>query len=150
LAVVNSFTSPEIDQKPEEKIQNTMKEIMPEGENFTEYEYTAKLSDKITAVYKEDNGGYIFQIQTKGYKPGLIILCGIDKDGKIVGADYIPPSKETNEAEKGFGKNFIGQSLSSYEPEIISGSTKTTKAYSEAIKIALEAFEILTQKEDAQ
>ena len=76
-------------------------------------------------------------------------MCGVSPDGKITGADYIK-SSETLEAEKGLGSSYIGQTADTFEPILMSGATKTTNAYANAIKTALESFEILAEKEAGQ
>ena len=92
-------------------------------------------------------GGYVFQLEVTGYKPGLVIVCGIDADGKITGAEYIS-SSETLEAEVGLGSRFIGHTSDSITPDIVAGSTAklTTNAYYKAIEIALSSFDKLQNK----
>ena len=148
LAVVNSLTAPVIAEAQERKVQESLTKILPDGVNFIEIR-TDGLPEDITGVYTEDGGGYVFRIEKKGYKSGLVIMCGINSSGTVVNADYIS-SNETLSKEVGLGSKYAGMDQSSFVPEIISGATKTTKAYAEAIKSALDAFEILTNKEDAQ
>ena len=150
LAAVNTITAPLIEKAQAEKVQKALCEVMPEGVNFTEIEVDG-LPVEVTDVYCEDGGGYVFQMSVVGYKPGLIIICGIDKDGVITGAEFIE-SKETLSAEVGLGERFIGHTSDTVTPELVAGSTakKTTGAYYSAIEAALEAFEIITEKEDAQ
>lgn len=150
LAAVNTITAPLIEKAQKEKVQKALAEVMPKGVNFTEIEVDG-LPSVVTDVYREDGGGYVFQMSVVGYKPGLIIICGIDKNGVITGAEFIE-SKETLSAEVGLGKGFIGHTSDTITPEIVAGSTakKTTGAYYSAIEAALEAFEIITEKEDMQ
>lgn len=148
LAAVNSVTQPLIENAQEQKIQDTLSKVLPEGKNFKEIEIDG-LSELITAAYCEDGGGYVFQMEVTGYKPGLVILCGIASDGNVRGADFIT-SKETLSAEVGLGEKYIGQNFDSFTPELITSATKTTTAYAEAIRTALDAFQILSEQEDAQ
>ena len=145
LAVVNMITLPIIEKAQEQKFQDTMSLVMPNGQNFQVIEVN-DLPNEVTRVVSEDNGGYIFQIEVTGYKPGLVIVCGIDADGKITGADYIS-SSETLEAEVGLGERFIGHTSKSVNIDIVAGSTAklTTGAYYKAIQIALESFAILNK-----
>lgn len=150
LAAVNTITAPLIEKAQAEKVQKALAEVMPKGVNFTEIEVNG-LPSEVTDVYCEDGGGYVFQISVVGYKPGLVILCGIDANGVITGADFVS-SNETLSAEVGLGKNFIGHTSDTVTVELVAGSTakKTTNAYYSAIEAALEAFEMITEKEDTQ
>ena len=117
LAVVNMITLPIIEAAQEQKFQDTMSLVMPNGKNFEVIE-AKDLPAEVTRVVSEDNGGYIFQIEVTGYKPGLVIVCGIDAEGKITGADYIS-SSETLEAEIGLGNRFIGHTSESVNIDIV-------------------------------
>ena len=147
LAAVNTITAPLIEKAQAEKVQKALAEVMPEGVNFTEIEVNG-LPSEVTDVYCEDGGGYVFQMSVVGYKPGLIIMCGIDATGTVRGATYVK-SQETLSAEVGLGEKFIGYNADTITPEIIAGPTAkmTTEAYYGAIEAALEAFDILTEKE---
>lgn len=145
LAVVNTITAPKIEQLQYEKEQAALAKVYPNGNNFVDIS-TDRLPASVTKAYTEDGGGYVFQMTVTGYKSGLIIMCGIDPDGNVTGADFIK-SSETLSAEVGLGQSYIGQNSDSFEPILVSGATKTTNAYANAIKAALEAYEILADKE---
>jgi Na+-translocating ferredoxin:NAD+ oxidoreductase RnfG subunit len=70
-------------------------------------------------------------------------MCGINKDGKIVGADYIA-SNETLSAEVGLGDRFVNKGEDEMTPDIVAGSTAklTTGAYYNAILDAFKAFTV--------
>lgn len=146
LAAVNLVTLPIIQKAQEQKLQNSLRKVMPLGEDFEEIS-TDKLDAAVTKAFTEKNGGFVFQVEVTGYKPGLIIVCGIDADGKITGADYIS-SSETLSAEVGLGEKFVGHTSSTITPEIIAGPTAklTTNAYYKAIQIALESYAALQNK----
>lgn len=139
LAGVNLITLPIIEKAQEQKLQDSLKKVMPMGEDFVEISKDG-LDTSVTKAFKEKNGGYVFQIEVTGYKPGLVIVCGIDADGKITGADYIA-SSETLSAEVGLGDKFVGHTTDSITPDIIAGPTAklTTNAYYKAIEIALSS-----------
>ena len=146
LASVNALTVDRIADVQYEKEQAALREIMPQGEHFTSIDYDG-LADSITAVYKESRGGYVFRISTKGYGSGLVILCGIDSNGKLTGVNSTV-TNETPSKESGIGKKFDGLTVNSYSEIIVSGATKTSVAYSNAVKDSFEAFKILTCEED--
>lgn len=147
LAVVNSVTLPIIKEAERQAVQDNLATVLPSGLNFVEIEVNG-LPKEVTNVFSEDNGGYVFQMSVVGYKPGLVIMCGIDATGTVRGATYVK-SQETLSAEVGLGEKFIGYNADTITPEIIAGPTAkmTTEAYYGAIEAALEAFEILNEKE---
>lgn len=146
LAAVNLVTLPIIEKAQEQKLQDSLKKVMPLGEDFIEISKDG-LDTSVTKAFKEKNGGYVFQVEVTGYKPGLVIVCGIDSDGKITGADYIA-SSETLSAEVGLGEKFVGHTSNTISPEIIAGPTAklTTNAYYRAIETALESYAALANK----
>lgn len=149
MAAVNMVTAPEIKRIEEEKVQNNLSEVYPYGKGFAKIpdgSLSCEFAESIVAVYTEESGGYVFQMEVRGFKSGLVVMCGVSPDGKIVGAKCIT-SNETNKVEGTLGSIFIGMDSSSFAPEIVSGSTKTSAAYSNAIKDALDAFDRLTKEE---
>ncbi len=149
LALVNSVTSPIIKAAQEEKVQATLSQVLPEGKNFVKIQDISALDEIVDAVYTEDGGGYVFQLTVIGYQPGLQILCGVNAEGIVTGAEYTI-SNETNGAEDILGASYVGDTNDTVTAEIIGGSTKTSEAYYNAIKTSLESFKILTAKEDAR
>lgn len=147
LATVNYFTAPVIEKADEEKVQRTLQAVLRDGKNFVEIS-TDGLSENVISAYTEDGGGYVFRIESKGYKSGLIIMCGITPDGKISGCDVIK-SNETMSAENSLGAKYAGKDLAGVKdkPEIISGSTLTSEAYHSAVETALRSFEIMKDRE---
>jgi uncharacterized protein with FMN-binding domain len=82
-------------------------------------------------------------MKTAGYGSGLIIMCGVSADGVVTGATCLS-SSETLGYEKTFGENFTGKDATGIEGvDTISGATKTTAAYKNAVKDALNATVIL-------
>ena len=148
LAAVNMVTAPIIEAAQAEKVQQTLSKVLPTGKNFTEIS-TEGLPECVTSAYTEEGDGYVFQMEVTGYKSGLVIMCGINAEGKIAGAEYVS-SSETLSAEVGLGEKYVGQTNAAFSPELISSATKTSQAYADAIKAALDAFDILSEKEDAK
>lgn len=143
LSSVNALTADKIADVQYEKEQAALREIMPQGEHFTPIEI-AGLPESISAVYKESTGGYVFRISTKGYGAGLVLLCGIDSEGNLTGIDSIV-TNETPSKESGIGEMFDGMTHTNYSEVIVSGATKTSIAYSNAVKDSYTAFRMITQ-----
>lgn len=145
LAITNSITAPIVEESIKRDTQKALAEVLPDGKNFEAIDYGSEnLSPTIIEAYSEDNGGYVFKLQTKGYASGLTIMCGINKDGMLVGAKCIA-SNETNGAEVNYGENFKNKNYdNASQVDTVAGSTLTTKAYKNAIMDAISAFQILS------
>ena len=140
LAVVNMITAPVIEAQQNAAANAALLEVLPEGKNFEEIDLaTYTLPTSIQKAWKAD-GGYVIQSVVTGYKDGLIIMCGIDSEGKIAGAKYIQ-SNETLGAENGLGDRFVGHTKDTITVDIVAGSTAklTTNAYYKAIEDSLAA-----------
>lgn len=144
LAVTNHFTKPIIEKREAAAVNDALSIVLPGGEEFKSVDITThKLPETITEVYSEKNGGYVFKMTTTGYASNMVILCGIDKDGKVAGASCIS-SNETLGTEKEYGNTLKGATAETIADfETISGATMTTGAYRNAIKDALNAVIIL-------
>ena len=111
LAVTNYVTEPIIKKQESDAVGKALTVVLPNGEDFQSVELTEyKLPETVIEAYSEKNGGYVFKMTTTGYASGLVILCGIDAEGKVA---------------------------------TVGGSTKTTTAYRNAVKDALNSFVIL-------
>lgn len=144
LALTNSITAPIIKQNQEAAANEALLEVMPGGEGFEKMDLSAyELPATVTEVYKEKNGGYVVTLTTAGYGSGFVIMCGVSADGTVTGTVCLA-STETLGYEKTFGSNFIGKDAAGVEAlDTISGATKTTQAYKNAVKDALNTAIIL-------
>ena len=144
LALTNAITAPIIKKNRDAAANEALLEVMPNGEGFEKIEFdAAKLPKTVTEVYREKNGGYVITLTTTGYGSGLVIMCGVNADGTVSGAVCLG-STETLGHEKTFGANFVGKDAAGVSAvDTISGATKTTAAYKNAIADALNAAIIL-------
>ena len=144
MAVTNTITAPIIEQNQAAAANDALKVVMPNGEGFEKMDVSGyTLPATVTEVYSEASGGYVFKLTTTGYSSGLVILCGVNADGTISGATCLS-SSETLGYEKTFGENFIGKNMEGVDGvDTVSGATRTTGAYRDAMKDALNAAVIL-------
>lgn len=144
LGITNFITAPIIKKQEDQKVAQALLVVLPNGEEFKNVDLSSyKLPATVTEAYSEKNGGYVFKMTTTGYASGLVILCGVDSEGKVTGATCIA-SSETNGAEKDYGSKFINKTADEVDSiDTVSGSTKTTLAYKNAVKDALNSFTIL-------
>ena len=145
LAITNFITAPIIKQNQEAAANKALLEVMPNGTGFEKVEFdAAKLPKTVTEVYGEKNGGYVITLTTTGYNSGLTIMCGVNADGTVSGAVCLA-SQETLGKEKTYGESFVGKNSAGAEAvDTISGATKTTTAYKNAIKDAINSAIILS------
>ena len=144
LALTNAITAPIIKQNQDAAANEALLVVMPEGEGFEKMDISAyELPATVTEVYKEAKGGYVVTLTTAGYGSGFVIMCGVSADGVVTGAVCLS-STETLGYEKTFGTNFTGKDAAGVDAiDTISGATKTTSAYKNAVKDALNTAIIL-------
>ena len=147
LSLINSVTAPVIEAAQNAAANEALIVVLPEGKNFEEITLDEKYPAAITKGYKAD-GGFVFQATVTGKSAGLIVLCGIDSDGKIVGTKVIS-DQETDDYDKnvfphveGTDGAYKGMDINTFAPYLVSGATLTSKAYGDAVKAALQAFTI--------
>ncbi len=144
LAAINMITAPIIESRQNALANEALLEVLPDGKNFEKIELTDAYPESVTAGYKAD-GGYVFQMTVTGKSSGLVIMCGIDSDGKIVGTKVIANQETPSYAEKVFANiegtsgAYTGMTLDGFDPYLVSGATLTSEAYSQAVKAALQS-----------
>lgn len=145
LAVTNYITAPIIKKNQDKAANEALLQVMPNGTSFAEVDLsTYELPATVTEAFKEESGlGYVVKLTTTGYGSGFVIMCGVNADGTVSGAVCLS-STETLGHEKTFGNNFTGKNVEGVEAvDTISGATKTTAAYRDAVKDAINAATIL-------
>lgn len=144
LAATNALTAPIIEKKQNAAANEALLVVMPDGSGFEKMDLSAyELPATVTEAYKEAGGGHVVKLTTTGYGSGFVIMCGVKADGTVSGAVCLS-SNETLGYEKTFGENFTGKTGETVETvDVISGATKTTAAYRNAVKDAINAATIL-------
>lgn len=144
LAVTNMITAPTIQANADKAANEALLQVMPEGKGFEKMDISSyELPATVNEVYKEADGGYVVRMTTTGYGSGMVIMCGVSADGTVTGAVCLG-SSETLGYEKTFGESFTGKDAAGVDAvDTISGATKTTAAYKNAVKDALNTAIIL-------
>ena len=144
LALTNAITAPTIKANQDKAANEALLQVMPNGQGFEKLDLsTYTLPATVTDAYKEAGGGYVFQLKTTGYGSDFIIMCGVNADGTVSGTVCLS-STETLGYEKTFGASFTGKDAAGVDTvDTVSGATKTTQAYKNAMKDALNAAIIL-------
>lgn len=144
LAMTNSVTAPLIEKNQAAAANEALLVVMPDGGDFTAVDITKyTLPETVTEAYTASNGGCVIKLTTKGYGPGMVIMCGVDANGVVTGAVCLS-SNETLGVEKAYGETVKGATIEGADDiATISGATMTTGAYKGAVKDALNAAIIL-------
>ena len=144
LAVTNALTAPVIEAAQNAAANAALLEVMPEGKNFELVDLSSyTVPATVVQAYKEDGGGFVIQLVTAGYGSDFKIICGVRADGTVSGAKCLS-SNETLGKEKTYGESFTGKNADEVAAvETLSGATKTTQAYKDAIKDAINTAIIL-------
>ncbi len=149
LAGINMITEPFIKKAADDAASETLSKVLSTGKDFQKIDPLpdAIKSLPVTDVWKAGNGaGYVFRTSTAGYKPGMIVMCGISSDGKIAGSLCLD-SQETYGFENKLDGAYNGVTLDSLELIIASGASQkslTSRGYYDGIDAALKAFTVLT------
>ena len=145
LATTNYITAPIIQKNQTASANKALLEVMPNGKGFEAVDLTAfTLPATVAEAYKEIGGqGHVFKLVTTGYGSDMVIMCGVDVNGKVTDAVCLS-SNETLGKEKTYGENFTDKDAAAVDAvDIVAGATKTTAAYKNAVKDALNAAIIL-------
>lgn len=173
LAYFNELTKDVIAEGNAKAEAEALLEVMPnvDTEALSEDELASVISqltlsdENLTAAYKAskdgEDAGYIFKASAKGYGGDVVIMVGIDQDGKITGTKVISHSETAGlgakAAENGEGSwisQYVGKlagelevvkSSNAGEGEVdsITSATMTSKAVTRAVNAAGQAFKIL-------
>ena len=148
LACVNYITAPIIKDAENKKSNAALLEVLPEGKSF-EKEDLSKYTLPATVIeaYKAGEAGYVFKLSTTGYATGLVFMCGVSADGKVVGTKIITSSETPaigGAALDTVAPNTVGKTLEDIDGvDTVAGATYSTAAFKNAIKDALNAAVIL-------
>ena len=144
LAIANLFTAPVSEGAQSDKANEALRVVYPNGEDFTQVDITGRgLPEAVVEAYSVSDGGHVFKMSVVGYKSGLVIMCGVDAEGKITGSKYLE-SSETNGAEDKIDGTYDGKTLDTLEMTLVGGSTRTSEGYRDAVEAALQAHVILS------
>ena len=141
LSAINMITGPIIEAQRAAAANGALIEVMPDGTGFEEIDISALgLPEVITNAYKETSGkGYVFRVTSTGYKSGMVIMVGIDAEGKITGTKCLE-TQDTFGKEPQIDNTYNGQSIADFAPNMITGATMTSNGYRDAVNNALQSF----------
>ncbi len=161
VAFVNNVTAPVIEQRSAENISKALNEVLPEADSFVEttVDVTSITSSDgkdtaIDGVWKAvangENIGYCVKVLPQGYGGIIETIVALSTDGKVLDTCIVSMSETsgigTKIQDENFLSQFIGKSSSitavtgapsNNEIAVISGATKSSKAYLRGINAAI-------------
>ena len=150
LGVVNHFTSQEIEKQMLIKANEGKIEVLP-GLDITTMVETVpeegKYPSEVKKISKFDVG-YVIETEVKGNAAGMIVLVGIDNDGKVTGVKVLANAETpsfwslVSGVVTGKDGKYNGQTPDTLAPEIVSGATNSSTGVYNAVKASLDAFVI--------
>ncbi len=149
MGVVNMICAPIIEAAQLEASNAALKVVLPDGKNFKEEALKTGFPEEITKAYSAE-GGYVFESSVSGNKPGIIVMCGISADGKVVGVEVIKNDETPSYWSKvyplvaGTDGVYSGKNNSDISAELVSGATKSSTALYQAVKASLNAYAVMT------
>ena len=140
LSVINMVTAPIIEAQRNAAANEALLVVMPDGEGFEEIDVSTLENPAITNAYKETTGkGYVFRVTSTGYKSGMVVMVGINSEGKITGTKCLE-TQDTFGKESEIDGKYNGQTIGDFAPYMIGGATMTSSGYRDAVNNALQAY----------
>ena len=147
LSVINTFTAPIIAERENAKANAALTEVLPGGSNFQKLTLNESYPEAVTEAYSAD-GGFVFRSVGKGRNGDIVVMIGVNTNGEITGTQIISEGESKGYKEKVFNEvlgtegKYTGQTLESYSPVLVGGSTMTSNGFAGAVKAALQAYVI--------
>ena len=141
LACVNYITAPIIKDAENNKSNAALLEVLPEGKSFKKMENLSEYTLPATVIeaYEAGEAGYVFKLSTTGYATGLVFMCGVSADGKVVGTKIITSSETPaigGAALDTVAPNTVGKTLEDIDGvDTVAGATYSTAAFKNAAVI---------------
>ncbi|MBR0135274.1 MAG: FMN-binding protein [Clostridia bacterium] len=146
LALTNSVTKPVIDRSRAEKVNSSLKVVLPDSGTFTEVELPEGVSPVVKKVFKAEDGSYAVVLATRSSysSDDMGITVGIDPEGRIKGITLTSYKESKDFGKDTYPQNYLEKDSSNYtEVDSFAGVTYSSKALKEAIGHAFEAVEMI-------
>lgn len=158
LAFTNNLTKDVIEEQIKAANAESVKDIFGSDVSIEELSkdelssYKGKVKGLMDVFIVNDGSGnligHAIKGETSGYKGGLNVLTGIDKDGNILGVRVISHQETSGIGTKALTEEHLGKfvGLSTNEevsPDGVSGATRTSDGIISGVNIAKECMELL-------
>ena len=174
LAVVNGITSDRIAAQATIRLQQALRDVLPEADEFRDETDTLSLVkaegsvggklpfaiiDKMYTGYSQGvRRGFAFMCVPAGYGGVIETVVGVSSSGNVTGVSVIrhseTPGLGANITGSEFQKRFVGISRGTEvkvkkdggQVDAITGATVSSRAVSNAVNEALQVFEVASDK----
>ncbi len=148
LAFTNHITAPIIIETQRAVAEQARKDVLPQAEGFKLLNMSG-LPESVTEVYKAENDvGYVFMITSDGYggKDTMNLACGIGADGNITAVKVLSHEETaglgSRVTESKFTDQFIGKNADLEGVDVISGASRSSRYFINAVRDAFDAYEM--------
>ena len=157
LVLTNGATKDQIAKLQVEAQEEAKKEVLPDGDSFTDQTITVDGED--VTYYEADNGaGYVFLTSSKGYGGAVEVMTGISADGQVTGVKLTSQNETPGLGQKALDASFTDQykleipengfavtkDSPSGEITAIAGATITSRAVTNSVNEAVAIFDAVT------
>ncbi len=163
LALANDVTAPIIEELAVKTEEESRKKVLSVADSFEVR--TADGTNYVVGFDKDSKEvGMVFTSTSKSYGGDMIVMTGVDMEGKITGIELLQindtPGLGMNAQKPEFRDKFIGMSdeitikknsanAANNEIDALSGATISSNAVAEAVNEALDSFAKISGKEGA-
>ena len=148
LALTNSVTAPIIAETERAMAEQGRKDVLPLADDFEQLDISG-LPGSVTEVYRATNGaGYVFMIKSDGYGGAktMNLVCGISSTGYISAVKVLSHEETAGLGSQITDPKFYGQFAGKDSRldgvEFISGATRSSTYFTNAIRDAFTAYEL--------
>lgn len=108
LAATYSAANPVIIQNQKETADEARAQVLPSGDSFTKYD--GKLVSGVTECYIADNkSGMAVTAEYGGYGGSVVVMIGIDSEGKVTGVTVTEHSETPGLGTKAIEPDYLKQ-----------------------------------------
>lgn len=147
---VNSFTRPKIEANQQRASMQAIYDLFPDGHEFKSLDkkFEPTKGVNIKNIYQStDETKTAIVLSTNGYGGEFDILVGINEDGTIYGVRLLDNNETPGFGQKTgdpeFTDQFKDKAIGEVDADIISGATITSKAFINAVNVAMEIYDSL-------
>lgn len=149
LGLTYNVTAPLIAQAAKAASDAAMAEVLPAAQSFEELPAPEGVEGILVFAKGDGGAGYVFKTQSKGFGGAFQVMVGIDNEGKVTGSKLLDnnetPGLGSKTADPKFTNQFVGKGPSLDDIETITGATVSSKAFIDAVEIALRGYEAVKE-----
>ncbi len=154
LGLVNYITADKIAAIKEKKTSDAMSAVMAGAGSFSEVSYSGG-NALVTGSYEALDGsgavmGYVFKTAPVGFGGAIDMVVGVSKEGAITGVSIVTMLETSGLGDKAKDASWLAQYIDGSEAfavdkdggeiDALSGATITSRAVTNGVNAALEAY----------